>query len=239
VLAAGLAMAACVPNGPVPVAGLMHQSDGDKAYRAYLDGRPRQLKLRHQVETHFADHDEFVSGYLVLAPGGRLLLRAMSPLGASLFEIRNVPPAPPVVTSNVPQLSDPKWVEYLLADLRRIYLLDCPATHDVAKIDGRFAVECELPCSSDRAPSPPEDDGLRTEISDQGLVMAKKFRRRGEATAHIVYADYRLTAGLPLAHRITLDYPMLHYAMTIALIDADTKVDVARLFAPEDQPDGK
>ena len=53
-----------------------------------LSKLPTSFKMRHQVEATLGDQQEVIEGLLVLEAPDKFLVRALSPLGATLFDIR-------------------------------------------------------------------------------------------------------------------------------------------------------
>ena len=229
-LASACAASASARGGPTSL-GL----SGRATLAAYLAAIPPTIKMRHQVETRFGTRSEVVEGFCVLARPDQFWVRAMSPLGGTLFDVKGTRDGHVELDTPLDSIADARGPFYLARDIRRIYLENCPADADIKPVRDGFRVSCSLkgetePGSADPGLEPP-DDAMAEILSPSGIVWEKELYRGGEPTAVVHYDDYREVQGLWLAHRITLTGHTALYSLTILLLDADVTFDAARLFA--------
>ncbi len=232
-VAASACFAAPRPRSGPPALGL----DGRATFQHYLDTIPAHLKMRHQVDTRFVDQSEVVEGFCVVARPEQFWIRATTPMGGTLFDVRSAQGGGVQVETSLEQLKDARGPLYLARDIRRIYLKECPADAALLPMREGFRVSCplaatEIPIQADDGPDKP-DDAMALLISEGGVVWEKTFYRGGVATAQISYDDYQQAHGLWLPQRITLTSLGAPYTLTIALISADPTFDTTRIFGAQ------
>lgn len=166
-----------------------------------------------------------MTGVLVIERPARFWVRAMTPVGVSLFDVRaeRGQPAQLVAAAAV---ADPRAAQALREDIERIYLYDCPPDAQAHKNGPAIEVACEL------ADSVAGDEALQVDLTPGGIVLAKRFLKGGAVTASVTYGDYRRMGGRWWAHRIILSRTEMPYELTIALTDADPSFDTGRVFPP-------
>ncbi len=228
-LAVAVLVSACAARPPLakPAPPSLHLSPRE-TYTAYLAARPHQLKMTHQVESRFADRTLVINGYLALRLPQSFVVQAQSAgLGPALFTVKQLPRAPLDVQVYVDALADRRFVEYLAEDIRRIYLLDCPAEAAAdAEAQGRtVVVSCKLTPRSNES-----DDSLVMVLGEGGELRQKLFRRGGRLTTVVHYNNHVRHDGHWLAERIVLEHRQLPYTLTIALLSAAFDFDSNALF---------
>ena len=229
---------ACGGGGPPPHPGPPALGlDPAGLFAHWRAQRLDQLKMRHQVETRFLGRSEVVNGTVLLARPDRFWVRAQSPFGATLFDVKVDPPAPMQVDVRIDEIRDRRAPQFMARDIRRIYLATCPASAAVEAAPGGGAVvrcdlpQTEAPIQTDRGPDGP-DQRLEMQISADGLLRHERFERDGQTTVLLDYSDYRPVDGHWLAHRIELKHQQIDYAISVQLLEADVHFDAASRFAP-------
>ncbi len=207
------------PPGPPPL-GL----DAGGVLRTYVETRPTRFKLRQQVGVTIHDRHEAMLGVLVVEHPSRFWVRAMTPVGVSLFDVRAERGRAPTVTTHAASPSDPRTAQYLARDIQRIYMDDCPADAAVHRHGNAYQARCDMPHDGRG------DDELRMDLTPGGVVWHKRFLRDGVVTAYVDYADYRIRDDIWWAHRIVLSRPQPPYRLTVVLIDADAELDVGAIL---------
>lgn len=213
--------------GPVPTA-----QDPQAVFEAFLRHQVQALKYRHQVETRFLGRTEVIDGFLLLARPDRFWVRALSPLGATLFDVRQHATGELTYDMHIPEVDD-RAPGYLARDIRRLYLDQCPSGTPARAVGEHIEVSCEL---SPQSPTPqgsdPPDDHLVMELSPGGLLTGKRFSRSGEPTAVVTYGDYGQQEGRWWAHSITLEHRQVDYALRIRMLQVDPNFHVERALGP-------
>jgi len=151
------------------------------------------MKLRHQVETRMPGHTEVVDGFLVLARPESFWVRAMSPLGGTLFDLRTMSGGRVVLDTPIAAIADARAPFYMARDIRRIFIRECDADAEVRPVKGGFRVSCvlppvEQPIMSDRGPDLPDD------------ALAEMMRLARDSVRHlrIVYRPDGWNVGMNL-----------------------------------------
>lgn len=213
---------AALNAGPPPLA-----TDARGIWETYQQRAPRNIKMRHQVEAAFFGRSQVLEGIFVLQKPDRFWVRAMSPLGNTLFDVRREPPAPLKVENYVEEVSDRRAPFFLAHDIARIYLVECPPTATPKLHADVVEISCALPASG----TDDEDSHLLMVLSNGGVIVAKHFYKTGTETVRIFYRDYQNISGTWLARRIQLRHQQLDYHLEIALTDADPAFDTSKVFA--------
>jgi hypothetical protein len=195
-------------------------------HEAYLAAQAAQLKLRHQVALNVSGEQRLMTGVLVIERPSRFWVRAMTPVGVSLFELRAQRGRPAQVTTAAEAPADPRAAQTLRQDIERIYLLDCPPDARAHRNGPVVEVKCDL------ADSAAGDEALQADLTPGGVLLAKRFLRGGIVTASITYGEYSEADGRWWPRRITLSRTEMSYRLSIALTDADPNFDTTRVFAP-------
>lgn len=229
------ATAGCAPSpspqpGP-PTLGI----DAQAIFAHHRAARLDQFKMRHQVETSFGPRSEVVEGFLIVDRPDRFWVRAMSPFGATLFDVKDLGGGDMQVDIRLDEVKDQRAPQFLARDIRRIYLSTCNADAAVKAVGDAAVARCALAgtepaIETDAGPDRP-DDALALHIDAAGLLRKKIFSRAGADTARIELRDYRQHGARWFAHRIELDHAQVSYGLTIELLDVDPAFDAAALFA--------
>jgi hypothetical protein len=214
--------AACAHRIPVHVGPPALDAEPGVVYSSYLAGLPRTFKMRHQVATRFGPREEVLEGFLVGERPARFWVRAMGPLGGTLFDVKSID-GELRVDVKLEQLDDPNAPRYLAADIRRIYFQDCPAGGPVERRGDTVVATCSLAGTG-------PDDHLESILTLGGVVLEKRFHKNGESTVAVTYEDYREVGGAWLPHRIHLAAAKLPYELTIALLKVEIGVDTSAAF---------
>ncbi|MEK7705642.1 MAG: hypothetical protein AAB426_11835 [Myxococcota bacterium] len=226
---------ACAPatwpsSGTAPAPAALNR-DPRTIFAAYLAQQPAQLKMRHQVESTFGDRHEIVQGVMLLARPRQFWLRALGPLGTTLFDVRQETDGRVVVTKALAQLDDERAPILLARDIARIYLDDCPPDADLRSTTDGIEARCTLPAPlAPDARDPPPDTTLRELIAPSGLVQQKCFFAGDAATACVRYREPTRLGDTWLAREIELVPAVLPYRLRIVLLDADPSFDVGAAF---------
>lgn len=187
--------------------------------------------MQHEVESVFGGRREVITGFLVVERPDRFFVYARSPMGPALFQVRSVPPLPLAVTAHLAQLRDDRFARYLARDIRRIYLVVCPAAAAAVNEEDVVVVRCALgPAAAPLAVDEDPDDALELRMGPGGELREKRFFRSGAPTALVRYDDPRRVGDTWLAHRIELTHASLSYRLRIVLAAADLAFDTDRVF---------
>jgi len=193
--------------------------------------------MRHEVEWRFGGQAQVMHGILIGSRPDRFWVRAQTPVGGTLFDVRSSGAGRLEVDLRMADVANTLGPYYLARDIRRIYFADCPAGSPASEASDGVRVTCRLPPSPEPSPPPelgqlePADDALSEALGADGLLRAKCFSRAEQPTVCVFFEDYGRDAGpTPLARRIHLEHLRIPYALTIALLEADTTFQAARLF---------
>jgi hypothetical protein len=228
-----LTLAACASSsahgGPPSLA-----LSGRATLERYLEALPRQLKMHHQVETRLGTHREVVEGFCVLERPERFWVRATTPLGGTLFDLKTTADGHVTLDTPMESIADARGPFYLARDIRRVYLRDCPREAEIRAVRDGFRISCHLDTAAEagreQGGSVLADDAMAETVGPGGVVWEKEFYRDGNATAVVHYDDYRMVGDLWLAHRVTVLGRDAPYSLLVVLLSADPAFDAARVF---------
>ncbi len=221
-------------GGPAP-AGASPQA----VWQAFLDAQPRQLKMRHQVETRFAGRHEVVDGVLLLELPDHFWVRALSPLGATLFDVGKI--ASHLQHEVYLPGLDARGPQFLARDIRRIFLRQCPSETPALARGDEVIVACPIgdldpPIDTGMGIDPP-DDHLEMAFTPGGILLRKQYSAGGTPTALVAYG-YAPQGDTRWSTRTTLTHARIAYALDIQLVSVDPHFDVVKALRQLDDRAG-
>ncbi|MCK5689373.1 hypothetical protein KAI87_08890 [Myxococcota bacterium] len=215
-------------GGPAPT-----KLSADVTFQNYLSAQPKTFKIRHQVESVFMGRTEVISGFLVGDERGRLRVHARKAIGPPLFDIiSDGDENPPLLEAHLPGVDIKEMATHLIADIRRIYMTQCPATTRAVWDGDIIRVDCPLPASGFFH----GDDRLVMSLSRGGVVAQKLYYRQGEQSLIVKYQNYKEIDGRWQAEIIEAEPTRFPYRLRIALQSAKFNTDVSHAFVKPTAP---
>lgn len=187
---------------------------------------PTSFKMRHQVEATLGERREVIEGLLVFEAPDKFLVRALSPLGATLFDIKKESGLPLQVDIRLEQLQRDGLPSYLAEDITRIFTDLCPQEIQ-ATVDEQGLVQA---CILSRQGPNGAPLYLRTVYGLGGVILEKCYREGELQSSCIQYRDYQRDGELWVSHLILLKHRTLPYSLKLVLLEADLQFDTSRIF---------